>query len=231
MTEQGRNGAAELLPGLMAGTVWHFDEIMAYHPDALLVLDRLRPQIWEAGYRGEIRYYPIAPGGVLPGSVLEDMTAWIVSRVREGKKTVIFSSEDWGRIGYAAACALFQLGIREPEEYLKEKWSDAPLATPTQESGVYVFCHRHIAETYWHCKPRLWNVRIRDVLAVRDDPDLMNEISRIGQELGEEARILTRLSSVPPMLRVLIECPDEAVSERHMASLLEVMKKKDLLLE
>ena len=58
-------------------------------------------------------------------------------------------------------------------------------------------------------------VPIRNVTAVRDDPDVSGFISKAGGELGEKGRFVLRFSEIPEKSQVLVEAPREALCKKY----------------
>ena len=133
----------EVFPGLILGGIGDLDAMLEMKPDALAPLDRLPGRIWQTGFRGEILYYPITDGEVLPDDVLDALVEAIVSRVRAGKRVAVFCLGGHGRTGYVAACALFMLGVAKPIPFLWQRYSAAAVETEAQAAAVSRFCLRH----------------------------------------------------------------------------------------
>lgn len=55
----------------------------------------------------------------------------------------------------------------------------------------------------------LANVRVRDKQAAQNDPDVRTAVAQVEAELGDEGRILVRESGTEPVLRIMVEAPDE----------------------
>ncbi len=136
----------EVCPGLILGGIGDLDAMLEMEPDALAPLDRLPGRVWQAGFRGEILYYPIADGGVLPDDVLDALVSAIVCRIRAGKRVAVFCLGGHGRTGYVAACALFLLGVAEPMPFLWKRYSASAVETEIQVAAVTRFCQRHAEE-------------------------------------------------------------------------------------
>ncbi len=215
--------AGELYSGLIVGSIWNLKELLEAQLDAIVVLDRLPANVWESGFSGELLYYPIEKYGVLPTLILERLTEEIVSRVRNGKRVALFSREDCGRIGYVAACVLYQLGVRESVEYLRKNYSVHALEEDVQRSEVDQFFHRHVTQTYWHCVQKSEHIQIDSIEAFENDREIMQEYERISQELGEKARIMLRFSGVLPSVRVMIEAATDEICERSINAFVDVV--------
>lgn len=68
-------------------------------------------------------------------------------------------------------------------------------------------------------------VNLRDMdKAVLDHPDIQAEMQAVSQELGDEGRILLRLSGTEPLIRVMVEALDEARLDAAMHRLVTALK-------
>ncbi len=216
----------ELCPGLYAGSLWDLRELLGMKPDVIVVLDRLPARVWEEGFLGELLYYPIEEYGVLPAIILDRATQEIVARVQGGRRVVLFSREDCGRIGYVAACALFRLGVRESVHHLRRNYNIHVLEDDIQYREVEAFCHRHVAETYRDCVQRIEHIQIDSIEAFTNDREIMREYERISEELGDKARILLRFSGVLPSVRVMVEAATDGFCERCIDAFIGVVKRR-----
>ena len=69
-------------------------------------------------------------------------------------------------------------------------------------------------------------VPIRNVTAVRDDPDVSGFISKAGGELGEKGRFVLRFSEIPEKSQVLVEAPREALCKKYLADFEKLLLRK-----
>ena len=76
----------------------------------------------------------------------------------------------------------------------------------------------------------LKNAKVTDKDAALNDPDVQAEINAVTERLGSVGRILVRKSGTEPVLRVMVEAGDQETCEKNVDAVLEVMKKKGLLL-
>ena len=219
-------GVWEIYPGLILGSLWNYRELMGLKPNVLVVLDRLPESVWDDGFSGEILYYPIRPHGVLPARILDRMTTEIVDRLQAGKRVAVFSREDRGRLGYAVAWALFRLGVRKPADYLRKNHSDHALDDDVQRAQIEELCPLQADGTRRPCVQRIEHIQIDDIEAFEHDEDIMRELKRIGDALGEEARILVRFSGLLPSVYVMVEAANETICENSIHAFVEVMMKK-----
>lgn len=223
--------AVELIPGLIAGCVWRLDEVLEMQPDVLVPLEALPARVWEKGFRGEILFYPIAHGSVLPDEILDRLIGEIVERVHAGKRVAILGIGGRGRTCYVAACALFQLGVREPEPFLRKNYAPRPLDNPLQAQSVEHFCGGHICRTYWNCVQVTKRALLRDSESFREDADVLEEFRSINEELGDRGRFIIRPSGPLPEIRLTVEAPGEDLCEKLLSRMLTVLFRKGHLVE
>ena len=134
-----------IIPGLILGGIMDLTEIISMKPDVLVPLDSLPGDVWATGFRGEILYCPITDYSILPDDVLEKLVRQICKRIQNGKRVAVFCIGGHGRTGYISACVLFQHGIKNPIEYLRENYSPFAVESRAQESAVDRFCRTHTA--------------------------------------------------------------------------------------
>ena len=72
----------------------------------------------------------------------------------------------------------------------------------------------------------LENVRVADKAAAQNDPDVQAAVERVAAALGDTGRILVRESGTEPVLRVMVEAPDHALCEKHVADVVAVIREK-----
>ena len=72
----------------------------------------------------------------------------------------------------------------------------------------------------------LENVRVADKAAAQNDPDVQAAVERVSAALGDTGRILVRESGTEPVLRVMMEAPDHALCEKHVADVVAVIREK-----
>jgi phosphoglucosamine mutase len=68
----------------------------------------------------------------------------------------------------------------------------------------------------------LKNVRVRDKKAAREDKDVIAAIESVAAKLGDDGRILVRESGTEPVIRVMVEAPDDAICEQYVAEVVDV---------
>ncbi|MCH5266800.1 MAG: phosphoglucosamine mutase [Lachnospiraceae bacterium] len=77
----------------------------------------------------------------------------------------------------------------------------------------------------------LKNVRVEDKPAARQDEDVVSELKKVEDELGQEGRILLRESGTEPVIRVMVEAETEELCEQYVDRLIEVLNKKGHVVE
>ena len=99
--------------------------------------------------------------------------------------------------------------IKVMEVMLEEKQSLSKLAGPVK---IY---------------PQLLkNVRVRDKKTAREDKDVMAAVDAVAEKLGSEGRILVRESGTEPVIRVMVEAPDDATCEKYVSEVVDVIYQK-----
>ena len=138
--------AMEVIPGLILGSYYTFEEILFMKPDVLFPLDRAPGYIWKRGFRGEIVYYPITDYDILPDDVLDRLVDAVVERLRAGKRVGMFCIGGHGRTGYVASCVLHRFGIKRPVYFLRDKYSYKAVETNEQMDSIAEYIERHPME-------------------------------------------------------------------------------------
>ena len=72
----------------------------------------------------------------------------------------------------------------------------------------------------------LKNVRDHDKKTAQDDPDVQAEVQKVSDALGDTGRILLRQSGTEPVVRVMVEAETDAICEKYVDQVIEVMKAK-----
>src|SRR5699024_3757306 len=67
------------------------------------------------------------------------------------------------------------------------------------------------------------NVRVRDKESAMSNPRIKDEINGVEAELGEEGRVLVRLSGTEPLVRVMVEAPTKEDCETYANRLAHVI--------
>ncbi len=72
----------------------------------------------------------------------------------------------------------------------------------------------------------LKNVRVRDKKAAREDKDVIAAVEAVAAKLGDEGRILVRESGTEPVIRVMVEAPDDKTCEQYVSEVVDVIYQK-----
>ena len=72
----------------------------------------------------------------------------------------------------------------------------------------------------------LVNVKVKDKRAAQDDPDVVNAVEAVAEELGQSGRILVRESGTEPLVRVMVEAQSEDTCQRLVDKVVDVIKAK-----
>ena len=72
----------------------------------------------------------------------------------------------------------------------------------------------------------LKNVRVKSKPDALNDPDVQAAVRKAADALGEDGRILVRESGTEPVLRVMVEAGSDAVCERYVDSVIDVIRAK-----
>ena len=128
--------------------------------------------------------------------------------------------------GYVAACVLFQRGVPEPVDYLRQRWEASALSVSMQEHDVRFFCYRHVARTCWHCVQLTRHIQIDSIDAFKADADIRREFDRIKKALGDRSRIALRFSGLLPSVRIMVEAANAELCQRAIDDLVRVAEQK-----
>ena len=77
----------------------------------------------------------------------------------------------------------------------------------------------------------LKNVRVADKQEARENKAVMETIQTVEKELGDEGRILVRESGTEPVIRVMVEASEEALCEKYVNQVIDVMTRQGLVVE
>lgn len=72
----------------------------------------------------------------------------------------------------------------------------------------------------------LKNIRVTDKAAAQNDPDVQVAVKDVGEKLGADGRILVRESGTEPVVRVMVEAGEEALCEKYVDEVIDVIVKK-----
>ncbi len=77
----------------------------------------------------------------------------------------------------------------------------------------------------------LKNIRVTDKTAAQNDPAVQAMVAQVTQELGDTGRILVRESGTEPVLRVMVEAPEEEICQKYVDRVVEVIQEKGYVTE
>ena len=77
----------------------------------------------------------------------------------------------------------------------------------------------------------LKNVRVADKAAALGDPDVQKAAEDVEKALGDDGRLLLRQSGTEPLIRVMVEAETEAICEKYVDQVIEVLRKKGHIVE
>ena len=72
----------------------------------------------------------------------------------------------------------------------------------------------------------LINVRVKDKLEARQDVDVQASVDAVAAELGNTGRILVRESGTEPLIRVMVEAPDQELCQALAQRVVDMLKQK-----
>ena len=70
----------------------------------------------------------------------------------------------------------------------------------------------------------LENVRVKDKLAARQDPVVQRAVDEVARRLGDTGRILVRESGTEPLLRVMVEAPEDGLCRQCVQQVVEAIR-------
>lgn len=77
----------------------------------------------------------------------------------------------------------------------------------------------------------LKNVRVEDKKTARENPEVIKAVNDVTEALGSEGRILVRESGTEPVIRVMVEAANDALCEKYVTQVIDVMKAQNLVVE
>lgn len=83
-----------------------------------------------------------------------------------------------------------------------------------------------LAEPFKAYPQELQNVRVSDKAAAQADPDVQAAVQAVSDELGDTGRILVRPSGTEPLVRVMVEAPDQETCAKYVNQVVDVIKRK-----
>ena len=72
----------------------------------------------------------------------------------------------------------------------------------------------------------LENVRVTDKATAQADPDVQAKVAEVGEKLGDTGRILVRESGTEPVLRVMVEAPEQETCQQYVDEVVEIIRAK-----
>ena len=77
----------------------------------------------------------------------------------------------------------------------------------------------------------LKNVRVKDKKTALDNATVQAAVEKTAEELGTDGRILVRESGTEPVIRVMVEAAEDALCEKYVDQVVDVMKAQGLVVE
>ena len=72
----------------------------------------------------------------------------------------------------------------------------------------------------------LKNIRVKSKPDAQNDPDVQAAVKRVGDELGDDGRILVRESGTEPVIRVMVEAGSDEICEKYVDQVIDVIRAK-----
>ena len=72
----------------------------------------------------------------------------------------------------------------------------------------------------------LKNVRVTDKTAAQNDAAVQAKVAQVGEMLGDTGRILVRESGTEPLLRVMVEAPEEETCQKYVDEVVAILQEK-----
>ena len=72
----------------------------------------------------------------------------------------------------------------------------------------------------------LKNVRVKNKAEAQNDPDVQAAVAAVGKALGDDGRILVRESGTEPVIRVMVEAGSDALCEKYVDEVIDVIRRK-----
>lgn len=160
--------------------------------------------LYKACDRAGIRYEKTAVGDKF---VCENMMANGYSLGGEQSGHIIFSKHATTGDGILTSLMVMEVLIDKK----------LPLSTLTAEVVIY---------------PQLLkNVRVANKAAAKANPAVQKAVEDVAEALGDDGRILVRESGTEPVIRVMVEAPDDATCAKYVDQVVSVMHKEGLVTE
>lgn len=75
----------------------------------------------------------------------------------------------------------------------------------------------------------LKNVRVADKQEARENPAVQEAVRNVEAALGDEGRILVRESGTEPLIRVMVEAAEDALCEKYVDQVIDVLTREGLV--
>ena len=72
----------------------------------------------------------------------------------------------------------------------------------------------------------LKNVRVHSKPDAQNDPDVQAAVAKAAEQLGDTGRILVRESGTEPVIRVMVEAPENETCEKYVDQVIDVIRAK-----
>ena len=72
----------------------------------------------------------------------------------------------------------------------------------------------------------LKNVRVHSKPDAQNDPDVQAAVAKVAEQLGDTGRILVRESGTEPVIRVMVEAPEDETCEKYVDQVIDVIRAK-----
>lgn len=77
----------------------------------------------------------------------------------------------------------------------------------------------------------LKNVKVQDKMLAENNPELIKEVQKITELLGDNGRVLLRASGTEPLIRIMIEAGSVEICEKYIDNIISVMRNNNLLID
>ena len=77
----------------------------------------------------------------------------------------------------------------------------------------------------------LENVRVTDKATARGDKEVQAAVERVTAALGDTGRILVRESGTEPVLRVMVEAPEQETCQKYVDEVVDIIRKNGYVVE
>ena len=77
----------------------------------------------------------------------------------------------------------------------------------------------------------LKNVRVADKKVARENPEVVKAVEDVAETLGDDGRILVRESGTEPVIRVMVEASEDALCEKYVNQVVDVMQAQGLIVD